>query len=76
MSTLIARLQPIALLPFKNPQFASTEAYQVAPSLTVARGTVMGQITSAGATQYMIAPYATGNSDGTQTPIGVAAVAW
>ena len=74
MSTLVARQQSVELLPYKWPELAKSDAYQPAASLTVARGTVMGQITAAGATQYQIKPYAAGNADGSQVPIGVSIV--
>jgi hypothetical protein len=72
MGQLLARIQPIALLPFRYPEEAKTLAFQPAPNLTnIARGTVLGQITSVGATQYMVKPYANANADGSQTAIGI-----
>ena len=70
MSILVARQQPIELLPFKFPDVARTDAYQPAANLVVARGTIMGQITAAGPTQGQVKPYAAANTDGSQVPLG------
>lgn len=45
---------------------ASMVAFTVKPSVTIAVGTLVGIVTATGA----IAAYATGNSDGTQNPVG------
>jgi len=46
MGILVARLEPILLVPLL-PYAAERVAFQPAPSLSVVRGTVMGQITNA-----------------------------
>lgn len=47
MGLQVARLQPIQLLPIKWPERALTDAFDPAPNLIIARGTIMGQITAA-----------------------------
>lgn len=47
MSTQVARQQVIKLLPFIYAERALTGAFDPAPNLTIARGTVMGQVTGA-----------------------------
>ena len=66
MAQQVAQFRPLQLLPFKYPARALTDAYQPAPSLTVARGTIMGQITATG----LVTPYAAANTDGSQVPLG------
>jgi len=64
---LLAYYSPVKLEPYQNPQDARTRAVALGASLTMARGTVLGQKTSDG--KYY--PYATGNSDGTETARGL-----
>lgn len=47
------------------------ETLSVAGAMTVAEGTILGRITASG----YLTPYASGNSDGSQVPVAVAAVA-
>jgi len=47
MGQTVARIDPLLLLPFIYPQFAEMGAVDPAPNLTVARGTVLGQIANA-----------------------------
>lgn len=47
MGVVVARQDPVVLAPFKYPEFAEMEAFQPAPNLTIALGTVMGQVTNA-----------------------------
>lgn len=54
--------------PFIDPQDARTFSVQFKPSTTIARGTILGQVAASG----KFAPYASGNSDGTQTPRAIA----
>jgi hypothetical protein len=49
-----------------DPQSARTLACQVTASLTLAKGTVVGQVTASG----KIKAYASGNADGSQLPLG------
>lgn len=64
MATTIDTITTARLDPFRNPEKANTEAFQFAPNLTVAKGTVCGFLT-AGA--HLTKPYANANSDGTET---------
>lgn len=50
------------------PEEAKTEATVLIPSVTYLKGTVLGQVTSAGATQGMWKAYTSGASDGSQNP--------
>lgn len=45
----------------------------IAPGQALKAGTAIGQITSAGPTQYMWKAYASGNTDGSQTPLFILA---
>lgn len=47
---------------------AHTEATVLIPSIAYAKGTILGQVTSAGATQGMYKAYTSGASDGSQIP--------
>lgn len=62
----IATITPVKLEPYMAPSTARTLAGQITASLTLARGTVMGQITATGKWKA----YATGNVDGSQVPKG------
>lgn len=53
------------LEPYMNPDQARTIAVALIPSTNFAKGTVLGELT---ATPGTYGPYASGNSDGTQTP--------
>ena len=55
------------LVPFRNAQDARTQAFAFGNSLNLVAGTVVGQVT---ATKKLKA-YASGNSDGSEIPIGV-----
>lgn len=66
MATLVATLTPVKLEPYLNPSQARTMALQFTPSVTLARGTVIGQITATGKAKA----YASGNVDGSQIPVG------
>lgn len=72
MANLLATYAPTKLEPFIHPEDARTLAVPVLPSLTVARGTLLGLVTSAGATQGKAGVYASANADGTQIPLGPA----
>lgn len=67
MSTTVATFAQIKLEPYINPQFARTKAARFAPSLTIARGTLVGQTTATG----LYTPYLSGASDGSQVPVGI-----
>jgi Bacteriophage lambda head decoration protein D len=67
MSTTVASFAQIKLEPYINPQFARTKAARFAPSQTIARGTLVGQITASG----LYLPYASGAVDGSQVPVGI-----
>ena len=67
MSTQVAIFTTIKLEPYINPDSASTKAGRFAPNLTIARGTVLGQITTSG----LMTPYASGALDGSQVPAGI-----
>jgi len=54
--------------PILDAEEASLININIGPSLTLARGTVMGETT---ATPGLFKPYASGNVDGTQIPKGV-----
>lgn len=66
MPVNVATLTPVKLEPYMNPQAARTMALQFAPSQTLARGRVIGQITASG----KATAYASGNADGSQFPVG------
>lgn len=66
MSLLVATFRPLQLLPFKFPHRALTDSYQPAPGLTVALGTLLGQITASG----LVTPYLAASADGSQVPLG------
>lgn len=66
MPTLISTLTPVKLEPYMAPETARTLACQVTASLTLARGTVVGQVTATG----KIKAYASGNVDGSEIPKG------
>lgn len=66
MPTLIGTQTPVKLEPYINPAQARTVALQFSPTQTLARGTVIGQITASGKAKA----YATGNVDGSQFPVG------
>lgn len=51
--------------PFMEPEEASEIAVNLAPNLTLGKGTLLGEIT---ATPGIFKPYATGNSDGSENP--------
>jgi len=70
MAQLLATIGPIKLEPFIDPQNARTMAAQPLPNLTVARGTVLGMVSSPGPTLGKVGPYNAANADGTQLPIG------
>jgi hypothetical protein len=72
MSTQIARFAPAKLEPAIYPLEARTMAVQMLPNLTIAKGTVLGQVTSAGGSQSKFGAYAAANADGTQLPVGLA----
>lgn len=61
--TTIDTITTQRLDPFRNPEKANTEAFQFAPNLTVAKGTVCGFITASKLTK----PYANANNDGSET---------
>jgi|SRR5215217_4651802 len=67
MPTLIATDNPVKLEPYIDPQGARTLALEFGASLTLARGTVIGQISATGKAKA----YATGNSDGSEVPKGI-----
>lgn len=71
MATDVAILQmsPNKLQPYQDPESARTIACVCAPNLTVARGTIMGRIT----TSRLVTPRNTGASDGSQTAELIAA---
>lgn len=50
------------LMPYRNPDQAQTEAFQFAPNLTIAKGTVCGFITASKLTKQ----YANANVDGSE----------
>lgn len=54
--------------PLKDPDDAHQENVNLKISTTFAAGTIVGEVT---ATPGTYAPYATGNSDGSQNPVGV-----
>jgi hypothetical protein len=58
----------VKLEPFEDPEGAVTDSVPFGPSLTIARGTVLGIKTADGA----FYAYATGNADGTQTAKAIA----
>lgn len=64
MALTIDDITLVRLDPYRNPELAKTEAFQFAPNLTVAKGTLCGFLT-AGA--HLTKPYANANSDGTET---------
>jgi hypothetical protein len=66
MPQQIARFTPVKLEPIIDPQNARTLVVQVAPNLTIARGTILGLVTATGVANV----YASGNNDGTQIPLG------
>ena len=53
------------LEPLFDPDYARQRAAGIGPSLTIARGTLLGEVS---ATPGVFAPYAGTNTDGTQTP--------
>jgi hypothetical protein len=57
------------LVPYANPDDAmeSMTNEKFAPSLTLAKGTVVGKITASG----LYKAYASGNADGSQIPVGL-----
>lgn len=57
------------LQPYIYPDLARTESVRIAPSLTIARGTVLGELT---ATPGVYKPYASGNTDGSQVAKAIA----
>lgn len=73
MAQLLATLTRLKLEPYIDPQHARTIALDMLPNLTIARGTLLGQITTVGATQYRVKAYNDANSDGSQTAIAIAA---
>lgn len=56
------------LIPAFNPEDALTIDVNLVPSVTLARGTIVGEVT---ATPGLFKAYATGNSDGSQVPKGI-----
>jgi hypothetical protein len=56
------------LQPSQRPQDALENAVNLAPSLNLARGTILGEIT---ATPGTFKAYASGNSDGSQFPTAI-----
>jgi hypothetical protein len=66
---LLATLTPVKVEPYMDPRSARTVALQFSASQTLARGTVIGQITATGKAKA----YATGNVDGSQNPVGILA---
>jgi Bacteriophage lambda head decoration protein D len=66
MATLLATLTPVKLEPYMHPEAARTIAGQFNASQTLARGTVVGQITATGKWKA----YATGNVDGSELAKG------
>ncbi len=60
----------LMLQPLMNPDAARQNAGVFIPSTTFTRGQTIGQITTAGATFGMLKAYASGNSDGSEVPIG------
>jgi len=62
---------PRKLIPAKNPQDARTDTCRLIPSTTFARGTTIGRISAAGPTQGLCKAYADGNTDGSETAIGL-----
>jgi hypothetical protein len=66
MPITLATLTPTKLEPYMDPQAARTVALQFSASQTLAKGTVIGQITATGKAKA----YATGNVDGSQNPVG------
>jgi hypothetical protein len=67
-TTPIATFGAGRLDPYRNPEEAKVRNVNLKPSTTYAAGTVLGEIT---ATPGTYGPYASGNVDGTQNPIGV-----
>src|SRR5438270_679742 len=64
MSTTPVNTYTYDRLQVASPAFPHpTEAFKLAPSLTLAKGTVLGQITASG----LYKAYASGNADGSQT---------
>ena len=55
------------LQPSRHPELALEERYQVTASATIAKGVVVGRVTATG----KLAAYASGNADGSQTPVGI-----
>lgn len=69
MPTLIDTFAPANILqPVKWPADARQDAAGFKPSVTIAKGTVLGKVTATG----KLAAYASGNSDGTQTAVAIA----
>lgn len=71
MPTQIETFAPDNLLqPVKWPQDARQDSAGFAPNLTLAKGTVLGKITTGG----KLKAYASGNADGSQTAVAILAV--
>jgi hypothetical protein len=58
---LLAYYNPVKLEPYRNPEDARTQAVGLGASLTMSKGTVLGQKTADG----LYYPYVDANSDGT-----------
>ncbi|MBB6053266.1 head decoration protein [Armatimonas rosea] len=71
MSALIYSSNASKLEPAFDPSEARTMAGRFIASTTFAKGTIIGQITAAGATQGQFKPYASGNTDGSQVAVGI-----
>lgn len=56
------------LEPWIDPENARTRAARFTPSVTIAMGTILGEITASG----LLKPYASGNADGSQIPRAIA----
>lgn len=69
MATTIDNISIVRLDPFRNPEKANTEAFQFAPNLTVAKGTVCGFLTAG---SHLTKPYANANNDGSETATVIA----
>lgn len=70
MSTQTFTFSSQKLQPAIEPDDAMEQPFKVAASTTLARGTVVGEVAASPGT---VAAYASGHSDGTETPIGVVA---
>lgn len=68
MATTIDNYTNDKLLPYRNPELAKTDAFEFAPNLTIAKGTVIGFISA----NKKGKAYANANSDGSETAAVIA----